>query len=81
MSIWGIVAVYNESNGFLGLADYIPEAPITFTAATAAIVGGWVFGASSIPDVCRYARSIKDVVIAGFGAFLIGCFGLQLEYP
>lgn len=77
MSIYGIYAVYQATNGFMGLTTYVPQNPITFTAATASIVGGWVFGATITPDVCRFAKSKFDVTIAGVAAFIVGCFGLQ----
>lgn len=77
MSLYGVIAVGKATEGFQALANFIPENPITFTAATASIVGGWVFGATITPDVCRYAKKKKDVIIAGLVAFVIGCFGLQ----
>ncbi len=76
MSVAGVVAVA-RSAGFAGLVDYVPQAPITMTAATASIVGGWVFGATITPDVCRFAKEKKHVVIAAVAAFSTGCFGLQ----
>lgn len=78
MALYGCYAVFQSTNGFAGLSTYMPSKPITFSAATAAIVGGWVFGATITPDVCRFAKSKRDVVIAGLGAFVLGCFGLQL---
>lgn len=78
MALYGCYAVFQATNGFAGLATYVPVKPITFSAATSAIVGGWVFGATITPDVCRFAKSKRDVVIAGLGAFVLGCFGLQL---
>ncbi|KKM10391.1 thiamine permease [Clostridiales bacterium PH28_bin88] len=78
LSAIGVFAVYGATDGFAGLFEYVPKKPITFSAATASIVGGWVFGATITPDVCRFARSNRDVIIAGIVAFVIGCFGLQL---
>ncbi|AEE90607.1 Permease for cytosine/purines uracil thiamine allantoin [Tepidanaerobacter acetatoxydans Re1] len=78
MSLVGVIAAFNATNGFAGLTSYIPEKPMSFTAATASIVGGWVFGATITPDICRFAKSKRDVVIAGLVAFIVGCFGLQL---
>jgi len=77
LSLFGVIAVSKQTNGFAGIANYIPDNPITLTAATASIVGGWVFGAVITPDVCRFAKTKLHVVIAGFVAFFIGCFGLQ----
>lgn len=78
LAIYGCYEVYLATNGFAALAGYVPTKPITFSAATSAIVGGWVFGATITPDVCRFAKSRRDVFIAGLGAFVLGCFGLQL---
>lgn len=78
VSIIGVVAVGIQSNGFSGIFDYIPKEPMSFTAATASIVGSWVFGATMTPDVCRFAKKKSHVFIAGIGSFFIGCFGLQL---
>ena len=77
MSLIGVIAVANAT-GYSGLASYIPQNPMTMTAATASIVGGWVFGATITPDVCRFAKSKTDLLIACFVAFATGCFGLQL---
>ncbi len=77
MSGAGIIAVARATNNFAELATYVPENPMTFTAATAAIVGGWVFGAVITPDVLRFAKKMSHVYIAGGIAFAIGCFGLQ----
>lgn len=77
MAGYGVLAVYRATNGFNGLGSYMPTDPITLSAATASIVGGWVFGATITPDVCRFAKSKRDVFIAGMVAFFVGCFGLQ----
>lgn len=77
MAAYGVFAVGQATNGFAGLSSYVPKNPITFSAATASIVGGWVFGATITPDVCRFAKSKKDVYIASLVAFVVGCFGLQ----
>lgn len=78
MSLAGVVAAFNVTNGFSVITTYTPENPLSFTAATASIVGGWVFGATITPDVCRFAKSKRDVIIASLVAFIVGCFGLQL---
>jgi len=77
MSLVGVIAAGRATQGFATLSTYIPAKPLTFTAATASVVGGWVFGATITPDICRYAKSKRDVVIAGITAFIVGCFGLQ----
>jgi cytosine permease len=77
LSVVGVIAVGLSEGGFQGVTSYIPENPITFTAATAAIVGGWIYGATITPDITRFAKKPVHVVIAGTIAFSIGCFGFQ----
>jgi cytosine permease len=77
LSIYAIYRVGEESGGFSGVFGYVPQAPMSFTAATAAVVGSFAFGATITPDVCRFAKKQGHVVIAGTLAFLVGCFGLQ----
>ncbi|WP_353893572.1 cytosine permease [Proteinivorax hydrogeniformans] len=77
MSAAGVIAVGIHTSGFEGITEYVPVEPITFTAGSAAVVGGWVFGAVITPDVCRFAKKESHVLIAGAIAFVIGCFGLQ----
>lgn len=77
MAGYGVYAVGQATNGFAGLASYVPKNPITFSAATASIVGGWIFGATITPDVCRFAKNKAHVMTASLVAFIVGCFGLQ----
>lgn len=79
LSAYGVYRVGVSTNGFSGVFSYIPVEPLTFSVATASIVGGWVFGATITPDISRYGKSKLHVVIAGLIAFLIGCFGFQLS--
>ncbi|MEG2140220.1 MAG: cytosine permease, partial [Bilophila sp.] len=64
--------------GFVTITTYKPLQPLSFTAASSAIVGNFVFGCTITPDVCRFARSRKAVLIAVFFALLIGLFGLNV---
>lgn len=79
LSFYGVYKVAITTEGFSGVASYVPNAPITFTAATASIVGGWIFGATITPDVCRFAKCKSHVIIAGLFAFIIGCFSFQFS--
>lgn len=79
LSFYGVYKVAVTTGGFSGVASYVPSAPITFTAATASIVGGWIFGATITPDVCRFAKRQSHVIISGLFAFTIGCFAFQLS--
>lgn len=76
--MYGVYAAGVSTNWFEGVTSYVPENPMTFSAATAAIVGSFIFGSTITPDVLRYAKSKLHVVITGFIAFFIGCFCLQL---
>lgn len=78
LSAYGVFKIGESADGFEGVFNYIPAAPITFSTATAAVVGGWIFGATITPDVCRYAKSKSHVVIAGIFAFIVGCFSFQM---
>lgn len=79
LTIACIVAVGIDSNGFQGAISFVPEGPhLTFTAASASVVGGWIFGCIITPDVCRFAKNKMHVAVGGFFAFIIGLFGLQL---
>ncbi len=78
LTIVCVFFVGKESQGFANVLSYIPAEPMSFTAASASVIGSWIFGCVITPDVCRFARSKKDVVVAGFTAFIIGLFGLQL---
>lgn len=77
MSIIGVIAVGRFTGGFSDVLSYVPANPISFTAATSSIIGGWIFGATITPDVCRFAKSTKDLIIAGIVSFTVGCLGLQ----
>lgn len=79
LSFYGVYKVAVTTDGFSGVLSYVPNAPITFTAATASIVGGWIFGATVTPDVCRFAKRKLHVFIAGLIAFIVGCFAFQLS--
>lgn len=78
MSIIGVVAAIIKTGGTAVILGYKPSELLSFSAGTASVVGGWVFGATISPDVCRFAKSKKDSAVATIIAFVLGCFGLQL---
>lgn len=80
LAIITFVLVGVNYGGYSAVSSYVPEPDnvMSFTTATASIVGSWVFGCMITPDVCRFARSKKDTVIAGVGAFMLGLFCLQM---
>lgn len=78
MSVAGVIAVARTPEGFNAVFDYIPVAEMSFSAGTASVIGGWIFGATISPDVCRFAKEKSHVYIAGTVAFVVGCLGLQV---
>jgi len=78
LAIYGMITVGLTGEGYSGVTNYIPENPITFTAATASIVGGWIYGATITADLTRFAKKKTHVVFAGVIAFSIGCLGFQM---
>lgn len=79
MAIICFVMIGIRFGGYGVVLSYQPDPAdtMTFTQASASIVGSWVFGCLITPDVCRFAKSKKGVVGAGSGAFLLGLFCLQ----
>lgn len=75
-----LVLVGVNYGGYEAVLSYAPEpdSVMPFTTATASIVGSWVFGCMITPDVCRFAKTKKDTVFAGVGAFVLGLFCLQM---
>ena len=67
-------------DGYGAVLSYAPSSGdvMSFTTAVASVVGSWVFGCMITPDVCRFAKSKKDTVFAGVGAFMLGLFCLQI---
>ncbi|MEG2439920.1 MAG: cytosine permease [Acetivibrio sp.] len=59
-------------------ASFLFEAPIslpmTFSAASTAIIGNYVFGCIITPDTCRFAKSPKKVIFVCPYAYLVGLF-------
>lgn len=79
LTIVSTIAVGMKSNNFADVLNYVPEKEIlTFTKASAALVGGWIFGCIITPDVARFAKSSKTTIISGYGAVMLGLFGLEV---
>ena len=80
MALACFVIVGIQYDGYGAVASYVPDSNnvMSFTEASASIVGSWVFGCLISPDVCRFARSKGSVAIAGIGAFSLGLFCLQV---
>ena len=79
MAVICFVMVGMSNNGYGAVLAYAPDPANTmsFTEASASIVGSWVFGCLITPDAARFARSRKGVVGAGTSAFFLGLFCLQ----
>ena len=71
------IGVGLKTGGYGVVLDFVPADPMTFTAASASVVGSWVFGCMITPDVCRYAKSRATVIRSGTAAFFLGLFCLQ----
>lgn len=78
LSIFGVIFVASSEGGLSKVLSYTPAESMTFTAATAAIVGGWIYGATITADITRFAKRKTHVVIAGIISFSIGCLGFQI---
>jgi len=77
LSVACFIGVGLKSGGFSSAFSYVPTEPMTFTAASASVVGSWVFGCIITPDICRYAKSKGTVIRSGISAFFVGLFCLQ----
>lgn len=77
LTIVSAIKVVSMPNSMSTILAYLPSKPMTFTSATASIIGSWVFGCCITPDVCRFGKSKKDVFLGAVTAFVIGLFGLQ----
>lgn len=53
------------------LAIIRPAEPMPFGSAVSIVVGSWILGAVASPDVLRYARRRRDVVISMFLTFVV----------
>jgi len=77
LSIASFIGVGIKGGGYAEAFNYIPSNSMTFTAASASVIGSWVFGCIITPDICRYAKSRGTVFISGISAFFVGLFCLQ----
>ncbi|MEG0963276.1 MAG: cytosine permease [Lachnospiraceae bacterium] len=48
--------------------------PMTFSAASTAIIGNYVFGCIITPDTCRFAKTPKKVALVCPCAYIVGLF-------
>jgi len=78
LTIAAVVAVGMQSNNFADVMNYVPSQSITFTGASAALIGGWIFGCIITPDCARFAKSSKTTIVAGYSAVMLGLFGLEV---
>jgi cytosine permease len=77
LSVASFIGVGIKGGGYAEAFSYIPSNSMTFTAASASVIGSWVFGCIITPDICRYAKSRGTVFISGISAFFVGLFCLQ----
>mgnify|MGYP005774109685 CR=1 FL=1 len=64
--LWKVIEI---KNGVQFLTEYIPKTDMTFFAAVTAVVGNFVIFTTTIPDVCRFAKSKKAVFLCVFAYF------------
>ena len=74
LTIASVIAVGMQSNNFADVMNYIPSESITFTRASAALIGGWIFGCIITPDCARFAKSSKTTIVAGYSAVIARTF-------
>jgi cytosine permease len=72
IALFALVSIVTREGGFADVLDATPAAPISFSVAMGAAIATWITGATLVPDVARYARSIKDVAIASVVGFVVG---------
>jgi len=77
LSLASFIGVGIKGGGYAEAFNYIPGNTMTFTAASASVIGSWVFGCIITPDICRYAKSRGTVFLSGTLAFFVGLFCLQ----
>lgn len=64
-----LLTIYNFSmmgikkSGFGQLLDFQPETTVPFLVAAAAVMGNFSLSAVTMPDICRFARSRRAVVL------------------
>lgn len=78
LCIWVVMAAYKATNNFESVLAYVPEGNYSFTQATTAGVGSWIFGAISSMDVIRFAKKKSHFVVGGIVSFFICLLALQL---
>lgn len=78
LTVVSVIAVAMKSNNFVDVMSYVPSEPMTFTKASAALIGGWIFGCIITPDCARFAKSSKTTIVAGYSAVMLGLFGLEV---
>lgn len=78
LSIWVIVSAGKATNNFTSLFSYVPEGSYSFSQATTAGVGAWIFGAISSMDVIRFAKKKSHFVVGGIVSFFFCLLTLQV---
>lgn len=60
-----LVRVVSHGGGLEALFSYTPQTSMTFVHGMTLVIGTWIFASStSIPDIMRFGRSEKDVIIS-----------------
>ncbi|MEG1824125.1 MAG: cytosine permease [Cloacibacillus sp.] len=67
-----LLAKQMDGAAFLNAAPV--NAPVTFAAASTAVIGNFIFGCIITPDTCRFARSSRSVVAVCSSGYALGLF-------
>lgn len=72
-----VVAAIHSFTGVGGAMDpfvFFPENPLPWYVGLNLAVGSFILSTTTSPDILRFARSTRDVVIAAVAGFLFGSF-------
>ncbi len=63
-----------KTQGFQCISTYHSLGTMTFTTATTAVIGNFMFACTVAPDICRFAKRKKEVWGIMLPAYLLGLF-------
>ncbi|MEG2221522.1 MAG: cytosine permease [Oscillospiraceae bacterium] len=72
--LYAMVQLFIKMGGVTFLFAVPTSVPMTFSAASTAIIGNYVFGCIITPDTCRFAKSPRNVVLVCPCAYAVGLF-------
>jgi len=63
--------MFDLDEGFSEIIGHVPEKQLTFSMLITILIGGFISWPVNVPDITRYARSMKDSQIAVFMNFTV----------